>query len=88
MHFSKLKRSPWTKPFSTEVPAQPGVYECEWDGTHDVWFNYWDGKFWHWGSAEPQLCDKDDPISAGAVADGMRRWRGITRAAFDALSTT
>lgn len=80
MHFSKLKRSPWTTPYSTEVPAQPGVYECEWPEmpVTTVWFNYWDGKSWHWGAEEPQLCERYDPIAAGIVADGMRRWRGIT----------
>lgn len=89
MHFSKLKRSPWTKPYSTDVPAQAGVYECEWTGMlrdKELWFNFWDGSRWHWGAEEPESCDRDDPIRTAIVSEGMRRWRGITRkAAFDAL---
>ena len=94
MNIAKLKRSPWSKPFSTEVPAQPGAYECEWTADtlstsrYDTWFNYWDGKHLHWGSADPGECDRDDPIKAAIVADGMRRWRGITEAEARRLGMT
>ena len=62
------------------VPSMPGVYECEWSETGaigvdaGVWFNYWTGSRWRWGSETPERAAK---IRSGSTTRQPVRWRGL-----------
>jgi len=69
------KLTPWFG-WNTK-PARVGVYEAEWrSGTY---YNYWDGKEWHWGSSSSDVARRDDPVSRFERAR-LLRWRGLAEA--------
>ena len=75
------RRTPWFPP-SVE-PVRVGWYQVEWlYGEHtELWFNYWDGKHWHWGWRSMEDVRRDpEPGDRVYDFDGVSflRWRGLT----------
>ena len=63
-------------------PVRTGVYEVEWSGPMGgIWFNFWDGKRWHYGSRDKVFAgnNRSDPVEPVYRRLAIQ-WRGVMRA--------
>lgn len=65
-------------------PVHVGVYECTWPNDHINFFNFWDGKQWHWGASSIsrayEIRDPRGPLAWDQETNRRpERWLGVAK---------